>query len=211
MRDYFEVALPRRPPKNPQPCVVSCGDCGACVLAGLLGITVEQAYEQHESGHYYRGPLDTEPAKEIPKRSALNYHSMRRTLTAALYAGQLDRAILDTPLWVLGAGVEMNGAFGVSAALQSIELRAYWLAMFDAGYYGVCQVVMNGGGIDAGVDHWVMLCGFRRRRGEGSCIEEEVLIGDSALSQPQERWVSVNDFLRNHGGFMAFFARPSKN
>ncbi len=209
MRDYFEVSLPRRPPKNPQPCVVSCGDCGACVIAGLLGITVEDAYELHASGYYGRGPLDTTPAKEMPKRSAFSYHSMRSTLMAAMYDGKFDRAILDTPLWLLGANVEVNGAFGVSAVLQSIEVRAYWLAMFDAGYYGVGQVVMHGGGPDAGVDHWVMLCGFRRRAGEGSEILEEVLVGDSALSQPQERWIGANTFLRKHGGFMAFFVRPS--
>ena len=209
MRGYFEVTLPRRPLKNPQPCVVSCGDCGACVVAGLLNITVEQAYEQHESEYYYRGPLNLEPAKEIPKRSAFSYHSMRRTLMTAMYADQLDRAILDTPIWVLGSRIEVNGSFGITAALQSIEIRAYWLAMFDAGYYGVCQVSMKGGGMAQGVDHWVMLCGFRRRAGEGSVIEEELLVGDSALSQPQERWIGVNTFLRDYGGFMAFFVRPS--
>jgi len=209
MRTYVNVSLPRRPPKNPQPCINPVGDCGACVLAGVMGFSVEQAYEEHESGYYGRGPLDPTPAREIEKRSAFSYHSMRSTLNRLHADGRLDRAILDTPVWLLGANVEMNGSFGPHAGVQSMEVERYWLAMFDAGYYGITQVVMHGGGIEKSIDHWVMLCGYRQRVEDGdSRIYQEFLIGDSALSYPQERWIDTQDFLRSHGGFMAFFARP---
>lgn len=207
----FEVVLSRRPPKNPQPFIVSCGDCGACVLAGVLGIEVAEAYDRHESEFYHRGPLDPEPAKEIPKRSAFSYHSMKRTLRSLYYAGEIDRVIEDQPVWLMDQGIEVNGSFGVSSLLMQGALRRYWLALFDAGYYGLAQVSMHGQGpfSRGGVDHWVMLCGMRERR-EESTILLEVLIGDSALCHPQERWIGINEFLSKHGGFMALFARPAR-
>jgi hypothetical protein len=82
--------------------------------------------------------------------------------------------------------------------------------MFDAGYYGVAQVNMHGKGqqgLGAGTDHWVMLCGMRRYVKDRS-VCEEILVGDSALSYPTERWIPWREFLMGHGGFMAFFARP---
>jgi len=194
---------------------VSGGDCGACCLAGLLNTGVLEAYELHESGYYGRGPLDLNPAKEIPKQSSFSYHSMDRTLTHLFYEGTLDRYINDPPIWLINQNIEMNGAWGASSLLMASAFINYCLAMFDAGYYGIAQVNLQGDGpySRGGTNHWVMLCGARRRRyqeGDRTFIAEEVLVGDSAWSQPRERWIGWREFLEKHGGFMAFFARPAQ-
>ena len=40
----FELILPLRVVPQPTPQINKGGDCGACVLAGLSGLTVEQVY-----------------------------------------------------------------------------------------------------------------------------------------------------------------------
>jgi hypothetical protein len=132
---------------------------------------------------------------------------MSETLRMLHHNGELDRVITDPPLWVINNHIEMNGAWGATNLLQQGAFKRYCTAMFDAGYYGIAQVNMHGKGFNTGTDHWVMLCGSRQVH-DGNLIREEILIGDSALSKPLERWIGWNDFLQNHGGFMAFFARP---
>jgi len=151
--------------------------------------------------------LDTNPASEIPKKSTFNYHSMQRTLTALYYDCVLDRIVMDPPVWLINQHIEMNGAWGASSLLQMRAFHDYCLAMFDAGYYGITQVNMKGEGPNKGTDHWVLMRGMRQRQ-EGNNIIEEINIGDSALSMPQERWVGFRSWLRDCGGFMAMFARP---
>ena len=136
--------------------------------------------------------MDTGPAREVPKQSCFGYHSMDHTLTACLYQhGRIDRLINKPPVWLINQHIEMNGAWGPNSQLMSGAFHAYCLAMFDAGYYGIAQINMHGrgqSGQGGGTDHWVLLCGMRRRS-EGNSIIEEILIGDSCPTYPVERWI----------------------
>jgi hypothetical protein len=215
-----EIVLPRRPPKNYEVSLSPGGDCGACVVAGLLGKTVEEAYELHCTGNYYGG-------EKIPKIHHWTFDSMKDTLDnlqdkcngksrcARATPWLLDHAVTDIPIWPFG-DTRHYLCFGMRA--QS-EWRDYAQAMLNGGYYGVAQVKMGGHNPDGPLkngtttDHWVLLCGWRYvyHREEGKeCGHwtEEILVGDSARSQPLERWVDLNDFQNYWGGFQAMWAKP---
>ena len=213
-----ESVLPRRPPKNPQPCIVEGGDCGACVLAGVLGITPLEVYDLHESGRYSGGG-------DISKLSAFNFHSMYRTLKKMASITQehcsgvprrLEHALVEIPIWPFTCH-EMNTQFGLPGKMQSRAWLEHAKAMVSSGYYGIAQV-KNGGKSElknyGETDHWLTIAGWRCTY-ETSDVpvphgtyKTHILIADSALSQPLEQWITAHDFLNVWGGFAAFWAKP---
>lgn len=189
----YSVVLPRRAVRQPQPCVNAGGDCGACVLAGLLGLgSVSEPYTRF--GH---------EGKVAP----FDYYAMCAALNQAEGEGLLERLVTGHPQWPV---FEALGAWGAPAWLQSLEWFDYLTMALEAGYYGVTQVDQSHRGpLGDGTNHWVLLCGVRNLPPAGTgAYTTEVLVSNSAGSSPAEEWVGHNTFLRDWGGFNVFLARP---
>lgn len=196
-----EVILPRRAHAQPSPRRVALGDCGACALGGLLGITVDQTYTLVCGPRSF--PLPSGP-------QSIGWQTMCEVVEASETAGRLSRALVDIPHWNVG-GAHMT--WGLSAMWQS---RPWWkLAMtaMDAGLYGLACVSSVGGGADSeGPDHWVLIVGYRVRvespGGDSEREHRELLVSCSAR-HPEGKWVGRREFLEKWGGFNTIWARPA--
>lgn len=191
------VVLPRRVVHQPTPELHPGGDCGACVLAGLTDLPLEEVY-----------------AKLDPKHSSPTSF-WRGSMIAAVHIAKWDlkritKYIEEVPYWPPHEGMR---AFGDSGWMQSSEWFSYVTMAFEAGYYAIASVVIKKTGpFSGGTDHWVLLCGSRLRWGPwengGRTGHYEVLVSCSARSTPDEEWVGVGDFLRERGGFDVILVRP---
>jgi hypothetical protein len=189
------VELPRRVVKQPTPELNIGGDCGACVLAGLLGMTIEEVY-----------------AKLHPKKIPYHFdmHSMHAALQIAKYdLGTIDRCITRTPYWPSG---DSQRAWGDASWTQSMEWREWLTMAFDAGYYALAQVRAIHEPMVFETDHWVLYCGTRTKwdgppaaRQSG---EFQLLVSDSGRTKPIEAWFGVGEHLKQRGGFAVMLARP---
>lgn len=201
----FEVVLPRRAVPQPLPFLHPGGDCGACCLAGLLGTTVEEAY--NVACH--------KPEDHVSVGSG---PGMRTALDLLESVGLLDRAVLDIPYW---NEPDVFSWFG-RPGWGSFDAWFRYLRMaLDAGYYGIAPVVHNHTGPVADIDHVVLLVGARFRwvanpndPSEGGRMGEEmVLVSDSSRTPPSvpELWIHPREFLMRWGGYSLYLARPGKS
>lgn len=183
----MELVLPLRVRPQPVPHLNAGGDCGPCVLAGLLGWSVPDVYAR----------LREEKVGEI------GYHDMLRLLRA--HPELFDRLVEPPMGWSV---YEVWRAWGQAAHFQASDWFRYVRMGMEAGYYGIANVAFRKDGPNGpGADHWVLLCGTRERRpaaGESGRIWQEVLVSCSAKSSPDEEWVDAHDFLRERGGFNLF-------
>jgi hypothetical protein len=194
-----DLALPRRVLPQPTPNIYPGGDCGACVLSGLLRLgSVADAYDYKDG-----------------KREPFLRSEMYSALWQAKSEGKIDRVCDAVPIFLPFGGLD-NAAFGLPAHCASLDWFRYIRMAFDAGYYGIAQVSHDLKGVAvAETNHWVLLCGWRERRVphptvEGAAsIEQEILISDSARSTAGEHWVEKDTFLRDWGGYSALLARPT--
>lgn len=191
MTPAAEVTLPRRAHAQPSPNRVAVGDCGACALGGLMGLSVDEAYALVRDG--------------APR--SIGWPEMSEAVRAAAARGRLSRAMTDVPIWP-GAVPSMCMAWGLTAPWQG---HAWWslaATALDAGLYGLACVRFDGAGSDSGgPDHWVLIVGYRSGA-DGARVRDELLVSCSAR-HPEGRWVDRNDFLRAWGGFNALWARPA--
>ena len=194
------IILSRRVLPQPKPAIVDGGDCGPCVFAGLLGLpSVADAYERYSS----RDPI----------HQSWHSNEMRGSIQTAMAEGLIDRIVDDVPLWV-PPPIKMS--FGAPAHEQSLAWFEYVRMGLDAGYYGLTVIDYDGKG--EAPDHWVMICGARTlsekltlRDGlNATRFHNEILVSNSAPSQPAEQWVDPFAWLRDHGGFAVILARPVK-
>lgn len=192
-----ETILPRRAKPQPQPHIESGGDCGACVLSGLTGLSIEDTYDL------------------LLKEGSPSRFEMIEALNFAQSEGLVDRIIEGVPLW---STRDVYLAFGASGYLNAREWFQYLRMAAEAGYYGIASVVFDKTGAEGKIppetDHVVLLCGARERlvphetmKGAG-CYDLEVLVSCSAKSSPDEEWVEVTSFLTNRGGYNATLVRP---
>lgn len=196
-----EVVLPRRVVPQPDPAFVKGGDCGACVLAGLLDISVQRVYDEIYGGH----------------RDALSRPEYEQVLRRIEYGGWLDRTITDVPIWVQR---RMNLPFGNVGHLSFPEWFSYVRMAVDAGYYGIASVVYGRTGVGTQVppatDHVVLICGVRtvdvplERMPGTTRLDQEVLVSCSAKATPPEEWVEVKEFLATRGGYNVMLVRPCR-
>lgn len=219
------IVLPRRPVKNREVSLNEGGDCGGCVLAGLLQLPdAEDAYKYHRPGNYYGGD-------PIPQIHSFTNRSMIDTLTvltsdSGCRGGMdstpvlLDHVISDVPIWPFGHA-RHDLAFGMRA---QFEWRDYARGLLNGGYYGLAQVRHGGWPEDTHIskfgttNHWIMICGWRylfvpetdseRLKLTTGSYRTEFLIGDSSRSRPLETWIDANEFQNRWGGFAAIWARP---
>lgn len=187
-----QVVLPRRVHQQPVPHLNSAGDCGPCVLAGLLGLGVNEVYTRF----FY-------------KVASISRDEMRRALWEAYRDNLLDRVADDPPL--LWDVYDVHRTFGHPAHLQGGGWFAWVRMALDAGYYGLAEVDhRRGGPAGQGKDHWVLICGAREvpPPPPGGAVAQDVLVSCSSKSTPDEEWVDAREFLMHRGGFNLFLARP---
>lgn len=190
----MEVVLPRRVVPQPMPFIKDGGDCGACVLAGLLELTVPAIYERHKGV------------------SSINRPEVSDILWRAKSEGLVDHFVDRVPYWrCLPPYLQ---PFGDTAWAASLEWFDYVSIAMQAGYYAVAFVAYNKSGpLGDGADHVVLLCGARRREESLSAgaklIKSEILVSCSARSSPDEEWVDVRQFLRDRGGYNVVLVRPA--
>jgi hypothetical protein len=219
-----EIVLPRRPPKNYEVSLSDGGDCGACAVAGLLQISIEQAYEYHVSGEYLGG-------KPIPKISAWNRRSLINTLEGMTndldgwraLPNLVEHVVSETPLFPFD---HPHGILGLPYGLTSWSQFSPWCdyvrAMLNGGYYGLTTVFNNGvtqlDNTYGETNHWVTIVGWRYAFTKREDLEDkysgsysqEVLIANSAKNSPLEEWICAADFLKKWGGFSAIWAKPKQ-
>ena len=205
----MKIVLPRRVIKQPIPHINESGDCGPCGLAGVLGHTTEV---RNGGGDIIRAIHK----KYIEKGAvSLGRHGMVDALFKAQGNGEIEDFIDDTPTWSVW---EVENQFGASGFAVSHKWFAYIAMAVRAGYYGLAMVDSDGrsgkGRECYGTDHWVMICGVRKRevpnkRVKGSStIKSELLISNSSNRAKDERWIEAPEFLRRFGGYNAILVLP---
>lgn len=193
-----EIVLPLRVTPQPNPNLNPGGDCGACAVSGLTGLSVQEVYDNLNEG----------------KVDGFTYHDMRKVLHRGLSEGHFDRLIIDVPHWNCH---DCYAHFGTPSWQQNLAWFNYIRMAMEAGYYAVASVSYDKLGPLHPTDHVVLFCGTRSvykphetMEGCGSIIPQ-VLISCSARSSPDEEWVNVlDDLLKKRGGFNCFLVRPAK-
>lgn len=185
------IILPGRALTQPRPHHNPPGDCGACCLGGLFGLSVPEVYAQLNEGRV----------------QGFSWPGMRSALHRARSLGLVTRISTEPPMWPVYDAHRAFGQLGSAQALGWQQLA--WMAL-GAGFYGLAEVDFAGRGPGHLPDHTVLLCGIRElwpAPGEQGAIHTEVLVSCSAR-HPEGKWVGVHDFLSKYGGFHALWARP---
>jgi hypothetical protein len=186
-----EVVLPRRVIPQPSPFMVQGGDCGACVLGGIFGLSVPETYERFITSRF-------------GKLQSFCWENIVDALNDAERKGLADRAVVQVPIWPIDT---QWMTWGLVGANQYFAWQAYLRMAFDAGYYAIAGISIDGKGAAAyGPDRWVLLCGWRPSP-EGTVLDE-ILVSCSAR-HPEGRWVKSRDFLQQQGGYNVLLARPA--
>jgi hypothetical protein len=193
------LTLPRRVLHQPTPDVHPGGDCGACVIGGLVDLTVPEVYEK----------LQQRTTAAWSRPSSFSRKGIVNALEIARQDGRVQHVIDDCPRW--HPKWDEWGEWGDPGWIQAGPWYNYIRLGLMAGYYAVANVRWDKGGpLAGGTDHWVLLCGARTHwRGfEGSCAgDSQVLVSCSSRSTPDEEWVEILDFLRQRGGFNVVLVR----
>ena len=205
-----ELLNPRvRVHPQPEPRIFPGGDCGACVLGGLLGIGVQEAYD-----FVGRRARENEArARHWPE--PFTVQDMIGALVDAEHAGFLDRVNVSRPMWLYEIPHEQS-SFGPIGARQVRGWVSYLTMALDAGYVAVARMDTEARGSGpAETDHWVLINGIRTRWEDhptvagARCGIEEIHVLNSSAKLPLESWMDVHDFLRDRGGFDLLLARKA--
>lgn len=208
-----ENVLPRRVVPQELPPTVEDGDCGACVLAGIFDMSVEDAYDlmKEES---------SDPDNWKP--SCFSRGDIKNALWLLEGYGKAERVTTDVPYW---HHYRMNAnCFGPHPVDNHGSWFRYVRMAIEAGYYGIAMVQMFGGSYytDNGRyrvgDHWIAIVGTRKREEElldddgnrrGAKIHSEILISCSSTRTDDEEWIEVQEFLRERGGYNIMLTKPA--
>lgn len=189
--------LPKRAVKQVIPKVYQYGDCGACVLAGLIGWTdVSLVYER---------------LQENGKIEPFSHPTMRSALWRAKSLGLICKLVDNFPIWPI---YKSHMTWGNVSWKQNLEWFDYISMAIDGGYYGIASININGDGPCVDTDHMVLICGTRERSEPNQYVEgakiiiQEILVSCSA-HHPEGQWYEVIDFLKNRGGFNCYLAKPN--
>lgn len=207
----LKIVLPRRVIKQPMPQINKGGDCGACVLGGIIKIKGDDS--SVKVAKVYVTYCESE-AKSISQPKMLNI------LYNVKANGIIEEFIHNVPIWQRPDSVSQFGSPGWTMAAQWYQ---YIKMAIRAGYYGMAMVTSRGRGNDSELDHWVMICGFRQREipnphtrnsedpkiRESTIITQEILISNSSTKAKDERWIEARDFLKRFGGYNAILVLPT--
>lgn len=182
------ATLPLRAIPQPSPALVPVGDCGACVLGGVLGWDLPRVYNTFLGGPRSFHRLDMEAA-----------------LRKAYYEGLVATVATRMPFWLPEHPFQ---SWGIPSWTIASEWYGYIRMAIEAGYYGLAPVSMRREGpLGHGVDHWVLITGARHSSHEGT-VKNEILLSCSAPSTPDLEWVHVRDFLKERGGYDVLLVKP---
>ena len=193
---------------NPDPPLNDGGDCGPCVLAGLCGVSVQEAYQE---------------LLEFEEPRAATWSQMSKAARRASRQGFLSDCITKVPLWPPKRPDTLT--WGLDAALQSSHWNNYIKMALQGGYAGIAHVDMHreGGPL---TNHWLAIVGWRHSEetdwcgkgpDEGGDVRKvtshtsELLLSCSARQTNDEEWIEVSDFLETMGGFNVILAKPKEN
>lgn len=198
-----EIVLKRRAVKQPMPKLFNGGDCGACCIAGVFNIAVQEAYELQDK--------DERPKDAKEKPYPFSWWGMRFALHA-WEKGYSDGVLDDVPIWPW-CETQMSLGHGIKSWYQNIPWFHYVRMGLLGGFYGVAQVDYNSRGPLFSHDHWVLICGARERESPHETVKgahklnQEILISCSSKN-PQGYWKDTRDFLRDDGGYNVIMVRP---
>lgn len=200
-----EVVLPRRVVPQPNPAVCTGGDCGACCIAGVFGISVAEAYGLQDKSSR------PESAKDAPV--PFSWYTMAHALKCYEIGEALHDGVLDSvPFWPCETSAAQLG-HGLHSGLQALAWWEYIRMGLRGGFYGICHVDIDGSGPLSMHNHWVLLCGARQIRVpletvKGAArIDCELLVSCSA-QHPDGTWMNAPQFLEKFGGFNTIMVRP---
>ena len=179
--------------------MVTGGDCGACVLGGLAGLSVPGAYGIGKPNG----------------ASTFSISDMQAALMMLQDHDALDRIVDEPPTWIqhVHSG---HSSFGFTALSMAPMWYEYMRLAIDAGYYGLVTISFEPfhskeGETYFGSNHWVLIKGCRfhwvpLESGKGSRGAEEILVSCSVKG---DYWMPVREFARLHGGSYLLLARPA--
>lgn len=193
----FEITLPRSSLPKLLPKIVQHGDCGACVLGGIAGLSLVEAYAV---------------VKERP--SSFSLEDMAQALAVLQDRGVFDRVVDEAPCWVQHIH-PAHASFGFTALSQAPMWYDYVRLAMDAGYYGLCTmsyepVTSKPGDTYLSTNHWVVIngCRFHWEPVEGVSASRGVEEIRVSCSNKGDYWMPVREFARLHGGMNVLLARP---
>lgn len=207
----MEYKLSRRVVQQPLPQINDGGDCGACVLAGVLDI--KGADSSVIISKIYVTYCES-------KAQSIGPSQMLTILYDAQARNIIEDFIHDVPIWQRPNSVSQFGSPGWAMASQWYK---YIKMAIRAGYYGMAMITSRGKGNSGELDHWVLICGFRQREipnphtknskdpkmRTSTTITREILISNSSIHAKNERWIDVRIFLKNYGGYNAMLVLPN--
>lgn len=177
--------------------VCEVGDCGACVIAGLTGLSVRDVYDWNERER-----------KSVVE--AFSWPTMREVLYR-LYSNHKVERIMDTIPVFFDLRPSSTWIWGAPSWTMNLGWFNWITLGISSGYYGVVAVdSKKRGPIDGSAgDHWIMICGVREvwPEKEGT-IEKDILVSNSARSAPDEEWVPHDEFLKKWGGYNVLLVKP---
>jgi len=192
-----EYILSRRSIRQPLPAVSEGGDCGACVLGGLLTSADDDPLSRIMAMYDLVGKVDS--ISEPRMRQAL-YDSRDK----------IEDVIFDMPIWARPSSLSQWGWPGWA---MNIPWFKYHKMAIQAGYYALAMTASTGGGVNDFLDHWVLICGAREHevpldhKKDAFKIEQEVLVSNSSTKANAERWIRGHKFLKQYGGFNTVLVR----
>lgn len=181
-----EVILPRRVLAQPSPRIVDLGDCGACVVAGLFGVSIADTYERFSNVDGRPQPFTRGHIVDAARKLA-------------------DAHIASIPVWLPMIGHHDGVPFGLDGSWQYGHWQDYVRMALEAGYYGIAEIDREGSAhAGRNANHWVAICGWRST----DTMIDEVLVSCSA-SNPGGYWIASRELLFRHGGHSVVLARPA--
>lgn len=200
-----DVINSERSLSQPKPVIAKGGDCWACVIGGMTGFSVQDVYDKLNEGE-----------------KVASYSCIEAVLYRAKDLDTVKWFYNETPHWT---SYDEHRAFGDEAILQRLGWISWVHMALLSGHIGYASVVHNGvlrvtkddyhGWVGGRTNHAVMICGIRERRTPHKTmkgcarIDNEVLISCSA-SHPEGKWINVNNFLLNYGGFNPIWVMPNR-
>lgn len=164
------------------------GDCGPCVLAGMLNwpgdplTAVTDVYQNLRRDGLIQ---------------AFTAEDMRDTLSDLHAKGMVEYYNTDLPSWG-----PYSTAWGRPAHITSPEWARYIDLGMRAGCYAIVQIQSKTTLEDLAPDHWALLTGFYYGN-DGPYVR-------LSCSNTGDQWLTAKRFLQTRGGFHAYLVKPSK-
>jgi hypothetical protein len=174
------------------------------VIAGVLGISVADAYELQDK--------DERPMNAKDRPYPFSWSAIGNALQCWGRDPLTDGVITETPIWPWESW-RNNMPWGLVSWQQNMAWWNYVRMGLLGGFCGIVQMDIDGRGPGSDHNHWQMICGARinfvpnpNMEGSGS-YDQDILVSCSAR-HPEGKWYDSSKFLRERGGFNVIMVRP---